>query len=613
MSATTNRPSRDATQDLDPIRASLGQALFEALTTLLPTPSSTLAIAADALGRLLERPPESRLGDYALPCFRFAKELRRAPPDIAQALASALKPGHGYVASATAAGAFLNLRVDSHQLASAVVEPALSGATFAKSRESGQASGRPRVMIEFSQPNTHKVLHVGHGRNVCLGHALVRLHRYCGYDVVAANYPGDDGTHIATELWHISEHGLAAPEDLGRSSSAIAARNAWLGKMYVDAKTALAAMSDPEKAAATAKISGIHRQIESQEGEVFALWQKTRQWSLDDFFDLYRWLGVEFDVYFYESEMSQAAQAIVDEFLAKGVFIRDQGAVGVDLKAHKLGFCILRKGDGNTLYATKDLALARRKFEEFRVDRSVYVVADEQNHHFRQVFKVLELMGFPQAQQCHHLSYGMVVLPEGKMSSRDGSAVSFRTLIELVATAVGNILAKYEGDWSPAEIAEATHRLADGAIKYGMVSTDPAKEIVFNLDDWVSFEGHSGPYLMYGYTRTRSILRKAADLGFKPNPNAASELVHEAEVDLLRHLYDFNQVVAAACDHFKPSLLAGHLYQMCKAFNRFYVDVSVLKAENDRLRGARLALIAAFGETLRQGLYLLGITPPERM
>jgi arginyl-tRNA synthetase len=283
------------------------------------------------------------------------------------------------------------------------------------------------------------------------------------------------------------------------------------------------------------------------------------------------------------------------------------------LKPFKLGFCILRKSDGNTLYATKDLALARRKFDEFKIDRSIYVVGDEQNHHFRQVFKVLELMGFPQATQCHHLSYGMVVLPEGKMSSRAGTSVSFRQLVDEVQGAINKILAKYAGEWSAAEIETAGHLLAGGAIKFGMVSTDPQKEIVFNLDDWVSFEGASGPYLMYAYTRVRSILRKAAEQGARPDLAGASGLTAEAETELLRYLYDFDQVVAAAAETYKPSLLATHLYYTCKAFNRFYVDVPVLKAETERLRGARLALIDAFGRTLAAGLGLLGITPPERM
>jgi arginyl-tRNA synthetase len=384
--------------------------------------------------------------------------------------------------------------------------------------------------------------------------------------------------------------------------------------MYVAAKRELEEADPETKTKLLADISRVHRQIETRNGDVYQSWLTTRQWSLDDFAAIYQWLDVHFDVLFYESEVSEPAQAIVDEYLAQDVFKVDQGAVGVDLKPHKLGFCILRKSDGNTLYATKDLALAKRKFEDFAIDRSIYVVADEQNHHFRQVFKVLELMGFEQAKQCFHLSYGMVVLPEGKMSSRDGTAVSFNSLRQMMSEHLKAILAKYEGEWSSEQINHTAHQLCDGAIKYGMIATDPGKEIVFNLEDWLSFEGNSGPYLMYSYSRTRSILRKAAEQGLAPNLEAAaSELTAASEHDLLRYLFDFNQVVISACENCKPSTLASHLFYMCKSFNRFYADVPVLRAERQELIAARLALIAAFGDTLKQGLLLLGITPPERM
>lgn len=597
----TNTPSR---YELDPCRQDLGRLLHAALLKILPEGGS-FAMGPEVISRLLERPRETHLGDYALPCFRFSRDLRRAPPEIASTLAAALPTGD-WLVRAEAVGAFVNLTVHSGKVATAIVPGMRSGGHFAHLRQT-PANLAQRVMIEYSQPNTHKDLHVGHGRNICLGNALVRLYRACGYQVTSANYFGDDGTHIATVLWYMTTRHPPLPEGDAR------AKSSWLGQTYVRAKAALAELDEAGRAAATAEISSIHRQVEERRGDVYQLWCQTRQWSLDDFAATYKWLDTAFDVEFFESEMSGPAQAIVDEFLAKGIFVRDQGAIGVDLKAHKLGFCILRKGDGNTLYATKDLALARRKFDEFQVDRSVYVVADEQNHHFRQVFKVLELMGFPQAKQCHHLSYGMVVLPEGKMSSRDGTAVSFQALIQMVGDAIGKIMAKYDGEWPAAEIAATTHRLTDGAIKYGMICTDPTKEIVFNLEDWISFEGNSGPYLMYSYTRTRSILRKATEQGHQPAATGLDLLVHAAEADVLRHLYDYDQIVAAACEGCKPSLLANHLFHLCKVFNRFYAEVPVLKAESEALRTARLALIDAFSHTLKDGLALLGITPPERM
>jgi len=557
----------------------------------------------EAIGRLLEQPPERQLGDYALPCFRFAKDTRKKPPEIATALADSLKAS-GWLDRSVAVGAFLNIFIDHKRLASAVLPKIADGSTF-RELASLAANRSQRVMIEFSQPNTHKEFHVGHGRNVCLGNSLVHLFRYCGYQVVSANYFGDEGTHIATVLSYLTRHQPQAPAT---------GRGEWLGQIYVAAKRELEAADGDAKASILADISKVHRQIEKQQGQVYQDWLTTRQWSLDAFHDIYEWLNVKFDELFYESEVTTSAQAIVDEYLSKGVFVLDQGAIGVDLKPFKLGFCILRKSDGNTLYATKDLALAKRKFDDYGISRSIYVVADEQNHHFRQVFKVLELMGFAQAKQCFHLSYGMVVLPEGKMSSRDGSAVSFTSLRQMMLDHLGKILSKYEGEWSPAEIADTAHKLCDGAIKYGMIATDPVKEIVFNLEDWLSFEGNSGPYLMYSYTRTRSILRKASEQGLTPDVAGAADHLREAsEHELLRYLFDFNQTVISACEHCKPSMLATHLFYMCKSFNRFYVDAPILKAATPELARSRLALTSAFGDTLKHGLALLGITPPERM
>jgi len=588
---------------IDLCRLDLGQRIYAALAQLLP-PDQLPSLPAASIAQLLEEPPEKAMGDYALPCFRFAKELKLKPQDIAATLASSLNaaPG-GWLAAAQVVGAFLNLRTDKQLLATTVVPQVLSGAAFIIPATKG--GGTPaRVMIEYSQPNTHKEFHVGHSRNVCLGNSLVKMYRYCGYDVVSANYFGDEGTHIATVLSYMMRHQLQAPNEQ---------RSEWLGKLYVAAKSELAAATPAAKQEIIGAISAVHSQIESKQGDTYDLWTQTRQWSLDDFAATYAWLDVHFDVLFYESEVAASAQKIVQEYLDKDIFKSDQGAIGVDLKQYKLGFCILRKSDGNSLYATKDLALARKKFEDFHIDRNIYVVADEQNHHFRQVFKVLELMGFEQAKQCHHLSYGMVVLPEGKMSSRDGTAVSFNDLRQVMLSRINEILAKYADQWSAAEIATTAHQLCDGAIKYGMVSTDPAKEIIFNLDDWLSFEGQSGPYLMYSYARTRSILRKAADQGYLPGPTSAAALTEGSEHELLRSLFDFNRVVAVACESCKPSVLAAHLYDMCKSFNRFYVDVPVLKAEHATQRSARLALTAAFSLTLKQGLALLGMQPPERM
>ncbi|MEY4630175.1 MAG: arginine--tRNA ligase [Pseudomonadota bacterium] len=577
--------------------------------------------APGEIAQWMERPPEAHLGDYALPCFRFVKSLKKKPDEIASALASALASQGGtpdtretWVESATPAGPFLNITVNQNALLSWLLPSAATGSLFRGMRESPEAAAT-RVMIEYSQPNTHKEFHVGHVRNVCLGSSLVNLFRHCGYPVVAANYIGDEGTHIAKCLWHIKSTGATPPATK---------RGEWLGDMYAAATHALDAAEGQLKAGYEQEISAILRSIESKSGPDYELWKESRQWSLDDFDSVYDWFHVKFDRVFFESEVSTESQEIVEEFLAKGAFVESDGAIGADLKPFKLGFMIVRKRDGNTLYATKDLALARRKFDEFKIDRSVYVVASEQNHHFKQVFKTLELMGFPQAKRCFHLSYGMVVLPEGKMSSRAGNTVTFKMLREQMTAALNQILDKYSGEWTAAEIGETARKLCEGAIKYGMLCSDPVKDVVFDMDNWLSFEGNTGPYLMYSYTRTRSILRKAAESGTSFD---AGQLSHsdawksalasagttQSERELARWIQDFNHATHFACENYRPSTLANHLFYLCKAFNRFYTDVPVLKSTDPALRAGRLAMVAAFGETLKEGLALLGITPPDRM
>lgn len=582
----------------DVCRQELAAIIFQVMQSSSDAP---LPFTADDIQKTIERPKDETMGDYALPCFRFAKALGKNPPAVAQWLAEQVVSP--WLESANAAGPFLNLKVSGKTLAAAII-PAVTNKTFFSQLKNLNGT-RSRVMIEYSQPNTHKVFHVGHMRNVALGDSLWRLYDYAGYPVTPVNYIGDEGTHIAKCLWYMQHTNAKAPAT---------GKGEWLGEMYVKATFELEDADETKKAQYDQEISAILRAIESKTGPMYDLWKETRAWSMHVFNEIYQWIGARFDYVFYESDVSEESQAIVNEYLDKGIFVEDQGAIGVDLKEQKLGFALLRKRDGNTLYATKDLALARRKFDQFKIDKSIYVVGSEQNLHFRQVFKVLERMGFTQAKDCFHLSYGLVVLPEGKMSSRRGNIIAFAELKESMSAELGKILDKYRGEWSDAEIAEASHRLCVGAIRYGMLSSDPSKEIVFNLTDWLSFEGNTGPYLMYSYARSRSILRKGEEAGAKINAKQLDQLGSAPEEhDLLWALYNFNDMVATACEGNKPSTLAHYLFDLCKTFNRFHKNVSVMKAETPALRDARLALVEVFASVLKVGLQLLGMTPPERM
>ena len=301
----------------------------------------------------------------------------------------------------------------------------------------------------------------------------------------------------------------------------------------------------------------------------------------------------------------------MDEYIKRGVFEKSQGAIGVNLDEWDLGFMMVRKSDGTTPYLTKDLALARSKFEDWKIDESIYVVGDEQKFHFQQVFKGLELMGFEQAKACFHLSYAHVVLAHGKMSSREGNTVTFIGLIELLKKEIDGYLNKYRGVWDKNRLQETRDQLALGAVRYGMLATDPGKKIIFDLKSWSSFEGHSGPYLMYSYSRTKSIISKCQ--GTNTSVESLKCLSNHTEKSLLRYISDYNSAVISACHNYKPSILAHHLYNMCRAFNRFYSECSVANASTEDEKCSRLQLVMAFASTLKHGLGLMGITPPERM
>lgn len=579
------------------------------------------SIAASEIEKLLEKPPQSELGDYAFPCFRFAKAMGKSPGDLAAALAAALsgeaeadalvKPNAILIESAAAAGPFVNIRVRIEALAGPALGLLSTGGSGIMAKhlqgERDRAAGIPagRVMIEYSQPNTHKEFHIGHARNVCLGNALIRIMRYCGADVIPVNYIGDEGTHIAKCIFQLEKDGIDV--------KGIKPDVSLLGAAYAKADAFLQEAPPAELEAAQKRISAILSGIESKTGRYHEMWLETRAWSMADFHRIYAVLDAHFDHYFYESEMSEESQAIVDEYLAKEVFVQSEGAIGIDLSDCKLGFLVLRKRDGNTLYATKDLVLHRRKFDDFKVEQSVVVVAEEQKHHFQQVFKTLERMGFRQAPRCQHLSYGMVVRPEGKMSSRKGNSVTFDGLLSQIEGGVAAVMEKNRAAWGEERFAGTVRRLAIGALKYGMLQADPTLRIVFDLESWLSFEGNTGPYLMYAYARTRSILRKAEEAGVQPVMDLAVHGRSQAERDLIRYMHDFDETVVQAAMMRRPSLVCHHLYNLCKTFGKFYVETPILKDADAQARAARVFLLACFSAQLQAGLRLLGIDPPEEM
>ncbi len=541
--------------------------------------------------------PNKESGDLAFPLFQIAKEAKTNPAQAAKALQEQLKTLPAFVKEARAIGPYLNFFLDFNQVAKTIVPSLVSGAYF----QEKLTENSPRTMIEYSQPNTHKELHVGHMRNLCFGDSLIRLHRYAGFDIVASTFPGDVGTHVAKCLWYMKY----------RNKSPVPAtkKGAWLGSMYSTAHNTLEAeRGTPQEVENRDKLTMILKQLEQKSGEFYDLWKETREWSIELMNEVYNWAGVKFDVWYWESEVDSDSVKLIKEYQARGLFKEDQGAIGIDLDAYKLGFCMLIKTDGNGLYATKDIELARRKFQEYKIERSLYVVDKRQEHHFKQVFKTLELMGFENAKNCLHLQYDFVELPDGAMSSRKGNIIPLQSLIEnMVKLIKEQYLARYITEWSAEEIEKTAQIVAKGAIKYGMTRIDPSKKIVFDMQEWLKLDGESGPYIQYAYARINSMLNK---LG---TPKSQDLLIDTPqEQNLVAEFTKFHHVVKDSVEQYRPSILTSYLYDLSRAYNSFYAECPVGSAE-EPLRSSRLQLSKATANILKQGLSLLGIEAPERM
>lgn len=585
----------------EPLRLSLTEPLSAVLEKM------DIPVSKEDIYTALVDPPNPEMGHLAFGCFLFAKTLKKSPAIVAGELKSLLGEVAG-TSSIEAAGPYLNIKFKPGVLAKATVLKALNSEMFS----SVLVTDAPKTMIEYSQPNTHKELHVGHMRNLCLGDSLIRLlRRSFGTDkIISSTFPGDVGTHVAKCLWYIKNH--TEPEILITKRND-PMRGEWLGQMYSTASLKL------EDEAGTpdifernkSQLTEILKQLEAGRGEYYELWKETREWSIELMNRVYKWAGVDFDRWYWESEVDADSVKTVKRYFAEGKLQESQGAIGLDFSADNLGFCLLLKTDGTGLYATKDIELARRKFEDFKIEKSIYVVDMRQALHFKQVFKTLEHLGFEQAKNCYHLQYNFVELPDGAMSSRKGNIVPLVSLVEKMKSHVKTqYLARYKEEWSADEIENVADIVAKGAIKYGMLRQDTNKKIVFDMDEWLKLDGESGPFIQYSYARINSLLKKFGQNGIDFNGEL---LTHSAEIKLMQHLMNFNGVIVASAENYKPAALCTYLYETAKKFNAFYHDCPIGNVDDSELRKSRLALSGAVGLILVNGLNLLGIPVPERM
>ncbi|MEK6874504.1 MAG: arginine--tRNA ligase [Nanoarchaeota archaeon] len=537
----------------------------------------------------VEIPPVPEFGDFALPCFKFTKT---NPVHKAQEIAKAIKPSK-LIDVIEAKGPYVNFYVNKEALARIVLTQ-----IWEQDLQYGKGAIRSeKVMVEFSQPNTHKAFHIGHLRNVCLGDALVRIMRYSGYPVIAANYINDTGAHVSKCIW--------AYLKFFKGKEPLEGKGEWLGQIYAHASKQLE--ENPEY---KQEVDYIHQQIEKSNPEFIEIWETTKEWSMDDFFDIYKKLQVHFDAWFFDNELIEPGKVIVQELVDKSIAIIDQGATIVDLNRYKLDVALILKADGTSLYVTKDLALAKQKFEQFKIDKSIYVVAAEQSMHFKQLFKILEIYGFSQAKKCYHLSYELVMLKEGKMSSRAGNIVLYSEFASKVESFARSEVDQRHSQWSAQDKDVAVHQVTLGAIKFGMIYQDANKVITFDPQKSIDFTGETGPYCQYAHARTCSVLKKSPEQVMSSVD--FSLLSHECEIELIKLLGRFPLVVATSSQTYTPSILCRYVLDVSQAFNDFYETCPIIKAE-DKIRHARLNLLNATRVVLRIALALLGIPAPEQM
>jgi arginyl-tRNA synthetase len=554
-------------------------------------------------------------------CFRIAAQEARHDssvnvPTRAQEIAQILVEMTVFegFSHAEAVRGYLNVYIEPSDYARRVVGTILEQqADFGRGKHKEE-----RVMVEYAQPNTHHSFHIGHARNTVLGEALARLVEFAGFDTVRASYPGDMGLGVMTCVW--AYHTFYE----GQEPKGVHERGQWLAKVYTEATALITPQENetPEEQKRRERYDAerreMYRKWDAGDPEVRELWRRTRQWSLDELDEILKMLDVDIDVFFFESEMAEPAKAIAEELIERGIAEdeRPEGPVIVKideklgLEGEKYRTAVILRSDGTTLYLTNDLALAKRKFEQYHVDRSIYVVDTRQSLHFQQVFKILELMGFPQASKCYHLAYGFVTLPEGTMSARLGNVVLFKAVADEAQRRVLDIIAE-KNPTMPEDVRQlVSQQIGLGALKYHMLSVDNNKDTIFEWDVALSFDGQSAPYIQNARVRANSILKKA---GRFPEQAQFDYQLEPQEVKLIELLARFPETVQQAALDYKPLHMANYVYELARTFHTFYHAVPVLQAETEEIRAARLHLAAATRTTLTNALHLLSIEAPDVM
>lgn len=558
-------------------------------------------------------------GDYTLVTFPYIKAAKSTPEKTGELIGEAMLKANPVITKYNVVKGFLNFSLSDEFWLNEFVALSANPTYGIKSEKS---SGR-QIMLEYSSPNTNKPLHLGHVRNNLLGYSVASILKTQGHDVIKVNLVNDRGIHICKSMiaWKLFGNG-ETPQSSGMKGDHL------VGKYYVEFDKAYkkevqtlvdkgATKEDAEKQAPIMlQTQEMLRQWEAGDKETLDLWKMMNSWVYDGFAVSYKNLGVDFDKMYYESNTYVLGKEVVQDGLAKGVFVKkDNGSVVIDLTADKLDEKVVLRSDGTSVYITQDMGTAIERFKEFpKISQMIYTVGNEQDYHFKVLFKILEKLGYDWAKECYHLSYGMVELPEGKMKSREGTVVDADDLMaEMEATAkqTTNELGKVEG-YTNEELEQLYHTIGMGALKYFILKVDPKKKMLFDPKESIDFNGHTGPFIQYSHARIKSILRKyegnVAEIIVPANLN-----LHEKERELIKLQYDFAKTLTESANTYNPAIVANYIYDLTKLFNQFYNECPVLKEENQNIKEFRLKLILSTASIIKNGMKCLGVEVPERM
>ncbi|NEM97021.1 arginine--tRNA ligase [Pontibacter burrus] len=594
------------------LQATIAQSISQALQALFN-------ISADANQIALQPTRKEFAGSFTFVTFPYTKQAGKGPEQIGQALGEYLKEHAAEIKGFNVVKGFLNLEVEQTEWLR-LFRDLMQNGKYGYGDNSGK-----KVMVEYSSPNTNKPLHLGHLRNNFLGYAVAEILKANGHEVMKTNLVNDRGIHICKSMLAYQKFGNGeTPQSSNIKGDHLA------GKYYVQFDKAykeqidelVAGGMDKEEAKKKAPLmleaQEMLRKWEEGDTTVVDLWKQMNGWVYEGFDATYKNIGVNFDKFYYESETYMLGKERVEEGLEKGVFFKKpDGSVWVDLTDEGLDEKLLLRADGTSVYITQDMGTAELKYNDFPYDQSIYVVADEQNYHFQVLKAVLKKLGKPYAEGIYHLSYGMVDLPSGKMKSREGTVVDADELVqEMIDTARQQTeeLGKIEG-FTPEQAKELYHTLAMGALKYFLLKVDPKKRMLFNPQESIDFRGNTGPFIQYTHARIAAILRKASEMGLNVDVTAFDNVttMHEAEQEVITQLVNYSSVVEEAGRLYAPSVIANYAYELAKAYNRFYQEISIFNETDEQARNFRIALSAMVARFVRESMGLLGIAVPERM